>query len=446
MIVKAEGFGAPPACNLFRIADNRAFCSRERSRFCALESPVLPTIEVPLAGGNVLPASKMTRLELRASFSLASIFALRMLGLFLILPVFAIEAAKLPGGDDPALIGLTMGIYGLTQAMLQFLYGLASDRIGRKRVIVFGLVLFAAGSFLAALAPTLTWLAIGRALQGAGAVSAAVTALLADQTRDEVRTKSMALVGASIGLMFALSLVAAPILVAYIGLHGLFAMTGALALAGVAIVIWWVPPEPHDHKNLPRGRLVEVLRLAALLRMNFGVFVLHAVQLAMWMAIPAMLVQAGLAREHHWWVYLPAVLGSFVVMGGTLFRLEKRGYLRAVFLTAIGLMALVQVGLLLATAGASVAALAALLFVFFYGFNVLEASQPSMVSRMAPAHVRGAAMGVYNTLQSLGFFAGGVMGGWLMKHGGAQVLFSVCAGLMLLWLLVAWPMRAPKAG
>ena len=446
MIVKAEGFGARAACNLFRIADNRAFCKCVAARHCVLESPVLPTIEVPLAGGNVLPASKMTPVELRASFSLASIFALRMLGLFLILPVFAIEAAKLPGGDDPALIGLTMGIYGLTQAMLQFLYGLASDRIGRKRVIVFGLVLFAAGSFLAALAPTLTWLAIGRALQGAGAVSAAVTALLADQTRDEVRTKSMALVGASIGLMFALSLVAAPILVAYIGLHGLFAMTGALALAGVAIVIWWVPPEPHDHKNLPRGRLVEVLRLAALLRMNFGVFVLHAVQLAMWMAIPAMLVQAGLAREHHWWVYLPAVLGSFVVMGGTLFRLEKRGYLRAVFLTAIGLMALVQVGLLLATAGASVAALAALLFVFFYGFNVLEASQPSMVSRMAPAHVRGAAMGVYNTLQSLGFFAGGVMGGWLMKHGGASLLFSVCAGLMLLWLLVAWPMRAPKAG
>ena len=406
----------------------------------------MSTIEVPLVGGNVLPASKMTPTELRASFSLASIFALRMLGLFLILPVFAIEAGKMPGGDDPALIGLTMGLYGLTQAMLQFLYGLASDRIGRKRVIVFGLLLFAAGSFLAAWAPTLTWLAVGRALQGAGAVSAAVTALLADQTRDEVRTKSMALVGASIGLMFALSLVAAPILVAYIGLHGLFAMTGTLALAGVAIVIWWVPAEPIDHKNLPRGGLVEVLRLAALLRLNFGVFVLHAVQLAMWMAIPAMLVQAGLSRDHHWWVYLPAVLGSFVVMGGTLFRLEKRGYLRAVFLTAIGLMAVVQVGLLLATDGAGIAALAALLFVFFYGFNVLEASQPSMVSRMAPAHVRGAAMGVYNTLQSLGFFAGGVMGGWLMKHGGAPSLFTVCAGLMVLWLVVAWPMRAPKAG
>jgi MFS family permease len=388
----------------------------------------------------------MTPVELRASFSLASIFALRMLGLFLILPVFVIEAAKYPGGDDPALIGLTMGIYGLTQAMLQFLYGMASDRLGRKRVIIFGLLLFAVGSFVAALAPSLAWLAIGRAVQGAGAVSAAVTALLADQTRDEVRTKSMALVGASIGLMFALSLVAAPVLVAFVGLPGLFVLTGGLAVAGVAVVIWWVPPEPLKHKNLPRGGLMEVLRLPALLRLNFGVFVLHAVQLAMWMAVPAMLVQAGLAREHHWWVYLPAVLGSFVLMGGTLFQLERRGHLRAVFLTAIGLTALVQVGLLLLAAGTpSVAKLTALLFVFFFGFNVLEASQPSLVSRLAPVHTRGAAMGVYNTLQSLGFFAGGAMGGWLVKHVGAPGLFAVCAALMSLWLLLAWPMRAPKA-
>ncbi len=393
---------------------------------------------------KTVATSKMTPLELRASFSLASIFAMRMLGLFLILPVFAMEASKLPGGDDPALIGLTMGIYGLTQAMLQFLYGLASDRVGRKRVIVFGLFLFAAGSFLAAMAPTLGWLAVGRALQGAGAVSAAVTALLADQTRDEVRTKSMALVGASIGLMFALSLVAAPLLVSYTGLSGLFVLTGGLALLGIAVVIWWVPPEPRQHKNQPRGGLLEVLTLPALLRLNFGVFILHAVQLAMWMAVPLMLEKAGLSREHHWWVYLPAVLGSFVVMGGTLFQLEKRGYLRAVFLLSIGLTAAVQVGLLLSLGGAGIASMVGLLFVFFYGFNVLEASQPSMVSRMAPAHLRGAAMGVYNTLQSLGFFAGGVMGGWLMKHGGAQLLFAVCAALMFLWLLVAWPMRQPK--
>jgi MFS family permease len=409
-----------------------------------LEIPVLSIADASAEEKNAAVAGKMTALELRASFSLASIFALRMLGLFLILPVFAIEASKLPGGDDPALIGLTMGIYGLTQAMLQFLYGLASDRVGRKRVIVFGLVLFAAGSLLAAMAPTLVWRAVGRALQGAGAVSAAVTALLADQTRDEVRTKSMALVGASIGLMFALSLVAAPLLVAYTGLSGLFLLTGGLALLGIAVVIWWVPPEPQQHKNQPRGRLLEVLALPALLRLNFGVFILHAVQLAMWMAVPAMLVQAGLSRDHHWWVYLPAVLGSFVVMGGTLFQLEKRGYLRAVFLISIGLTATVQLGLLLSVGSAGIASMVGLLFVFFYGFNVLEASQPSMVSRMAPAQARGAAMGVYNTLQSLGFFAGGVMGGWLMKHGGAQLLFAVCAALMFLWLLVAWPMRQPK--
>jgi MFS family permease len=388
----------------------------------------------------------MTALELRASFSLASIFALRMLGLFLILPVFAIEAARYPGGDDAAMVGLTMGIYGLTQALLQFLYGLASDRVGRKPVIVFGLLVFAAGSLVAAWAPSLTWLAIGRAVQGAGAVSAAVTALLADQTRDVVRTKSMAMVGASIGLMFALSLVAAPVLAGWIGLVGIFALTGLLALLGVVAVIWWVPPEPLQHMNPPRGRLADVLHSAALLRLNFGVFVLHAVQLAMWLALPAMLVQAGLARQDHGQVYLPAVLGSFVVMGGSLFQLEKRGYLRAVFLVSIGLTALVQAGLW-AQVGASpsIALLGGLLFVFFYGFNVLEASQPSIVSRVAPPTSRGAAIGVYNTLQSLGFFAGGMGGGWLMKHGGANGLFAVCAGLMVLWLVVAWPMQAPVA-
>jgi len=292
-------------------------------------------------------------------------------------------------------------------------------------------------------------------LQGAGAVSAAVTALLADQTRDEVRTKAMALVGASIGLMFALSLVMAPLLVAYIGLSGLFGMTGTLAVAGVAVVLWWVPAEPVKHKNTPRGSLAEVLRHPALLRLNFGVFILHAVQLAMWVAVPTLLVQAGLSNDHHWQVYLPAVLASFVVMGMTLFPLEKRGYLRAVFLAAVALIALVQLGLMWVAAVApssssppllSVSALAVLLFVFFCGFNVLEASQPSMASRVAPPHSRGAALGVYNTLQSLGFFTGGVAGGWLVKHVGPQGLFAVCAGGMLLWLVVAWPMKAPTRG
>ncbi len=410
---------------------------------CVNPEIFLPEANAPLESASVSLSTRMTASELRASFSLASIFALRMLGLFLILPVFATEAARYPGGDDTAMVGLTMGIYGLTQALLQFLYGLASDRVGRKRVIVFGLLVFAVGGVVAALAPSLFWLAVGRAIQGAGAVSAAVTALLADLTRDEVRTKSMALVGASIGLMFALSLVAAPVLAASIGLVGIFALTAGLALLGVAAVLWWVPAEPQQHKNLPRGQLRDVLGSVALLRLNLGVFVLHAVQLAMWLALPAMLLQAGLQQDAHWQVYLPAVLGSFVVMGGSLFQMEKRGYLRAVFLSSIGVTALVQVGLWWQIGREpSLLLLGLLLFLFFYAFNVLEASQPSMVSRQAPANARGAAMGVYNTLQSLGFFAGGVGGGWLMKHGGAQGLFAVCAGLMLLWLALAWPMSA----
>ena len=386
----------------------------------------------------------MTPLELRSSLSLASIFALRMLGLFLVLPVFALEATKFPGGDDPARVGLAMGIYGLTQGLLQLPFGMASDRFGRKRVIVLGLLLFAAGSFMAAMADSLTGLMLGRSVQGAGAVSAAVTALLADQTRDVVRTKAMALVGSSIALMFALSLVLAPALAARVGLNGLFALTGSLALFGIAVVLWVVPAEPLQHKNQPRGKLSEVLSHAGLLRLNFGVFVLHAVQLAMWMAIPALLVQAGLDKAQHWWVYLPAVLGSFLVMGGSLFPLERRGYLRAVFLVAIGLIGLVQVGLYLLVDAPQISTLAALLFVFFCGFNVLEASQPSLASRLAPAHVRGSALGVYNTLQSLGFFVGGLAGGALLKIWGPHGLFLACGLAMLAWLLVAWTMQAPR--
>ncbi len=385
----------------------------------------------------------MTRTELRASGSLASIFALRMLGLFLVLPVFALEARKYPGGDDPVLIGLAMGIYGLTQGILQIPFGMASDRLGRKRVIIFGLLVFALGSLVAGGADTLMGVLAGRALQGAGAVSAAVTALLADLTRDTVRTKAMALVGASIGLMFALSLVVSPVIAAHIGLSGLFVLTAVLALLGTAMVVWGVPAEPVAHKDAARGGLRQVLSSPALLRLNIGVFVLHAVQLAMWVAIPAFLVQAGLGKDDHWQIYLPAVLGSFVLMGGV-FPLERRGYLRAVFLSAIALIALVQVALLWVSSGApSIACLAWLLFAFFCGFNVLEATQPSLVSRIAPASSRGAAMGVYNTLQSLGFFAGGVMGGQLVKSYGTQGLFLTCAALMVLWLVVAWPMVAP---
>ena len=388
----------------------------------------------------------MTADERRASASLASIFALRMLGLFLVLPVFALEAARLPGGDDPALVGLAMGLYGLTQAFLQVPLGMASDRWGRKPVILAGLAVFALGSALAAWAPSVHWLAAGRALQGAGAISAAVTAFLADVTRDSVRTKAMAIVGASIALMFALSLLVAPPLAALIGLGGLFSVTAALALAGMAVVAWVAPAEPARHVAAARGGLREVLRDPALLRLNLGVFVLHAVQLAMWMAVPALLVAAGLPAARHWQIYLPAVLVSLLVMGGLLFRLERQGYLRAVFLSAIGLLLLVQLGLWLASGAPSLGALAALLTLFFLGFNTLEASQPSLASRLAPAAHRGTAMGVYNTLQSLGFFAGGALGGWLIRAHGAAGIFAACAGLCLLWLALAWAMPAMKRG
>ncbi len=387
--------------------------------------------------------NRMTAGERRVSFSLASIFALRMLGLFLVLPVFALEARRYPGGDDAALVGLAMGVYGLTQALLQIPLGMASDRWGRKPVILLGLALFALGSGVAAWAPSVQWLVAGRAIQGAGAISAAVTAFLADVTRDSVRTKAMALVGISIALMFALSLVLAPVLAAQIGLSGIFGLTAALALTGMAVVAWIVPPEPAQQRDAGRGGLREVLAHAGLLRLDFGVFALHAVQLAMWMAVPAVLVQAGLAAGQHWQVYLPAVVLSFLMMGGVLFRLERKGHLRAVFLFSIALILLVQLGLLALGHQPSVWAAAALLCLFFTGFNMLEASQPSLVSRLAPAAHRGTALGVYNTLQSLGFFAGGAGGGWLIKNQGASAIFMACAVLTLLWLLLAWPMKAP---
>jgi predicted MFS family arabinose efflux permease len=258
-----------------------------------------------------------------------------------------------------------------------------------------------------------------------------------------VRTKAMALVGGSIGLMFAVALVAAPVLTAAVGLSGLFGLTCLLALAGVGVVLWWVPPEPDHLKNAPRGRLADVWAHPDLLRLNLGVFVLHTVQLSMWVAVPAMLVQAGLGKDRHWQVYLPAVVLSFVAMGG-LFALERKGHLRAALLGSIALVLGVQIGLgALAGSGAapSLWVLGPLMFVFFCGFNALEATQPSLVSRMAPPQVRGAALGSYNTLQSMGLFAGGALGGALVKFVGPTGLFMVTTVLMGLWLAVSWRLK-----
>lgn len=400
-------------------------------------------------------AHTMTPLERRASASLASLFALRVLGLFLVLPVFALEASRYPGGADAAQVGLAFGIYGLAQACLQIPFGLAADRWGRKPVIVFGLLLFALGSLWAAVATDLETLLMARALQGSGAISAAVTALLADLTRNTVRTKGIALVGVSISVMFVLSLVVAPGLNAVIGLPGLFALTAGLAGLGVVAVLWWVPRAPPLKQRVdPLNGLRAVLQNPQLLRLNFGVFSLHAIQLAMWMVIPDLLVRAGLIKVAHWQVYLPAVVGSLVVLGGVLFRLERRGYLRGALLTAVVCLLLAQVGFYAylhtgatATWGylSGLVIIGFLLFLFFIGFNAMEASQPSLVSKFVVPEHRGAALGVFNTAQSLGFFVGGAAGGWLLQNTSAPVVFATCAGWLLVWALFIRGLKPQQA-
>jgi MFS family permease len=376
---------------------------------------------------------------LRAGASLAGIFGLRMLGLFLILPVFAVHAPKLTGGDNQMLVGAALGAYGLAQAFLQVPFGMASDRLGRKPVIVAGLVIFALGSFFAASATDI-WMAIaGRTLQGAGAISSVVVALAADLTREQHRTKTMAMIGAMIGFSFALSLVAAPALYRVIGMGGLFVLTGVLSLAAIAVVAWLVP-EPARRARSPEGGGLRLALLdAQLVRLNFGIFALHAIQMAMFVVVPPLLVTAGLPLSEHWQLYLPVVLASFALMLPPVLHADRRNAARPVLLGAVALLAAVQAGL--AAAGASVVVLAALLLAFFAAFNVLEALIPSLVSRIAPEHARGAAIGVYNTTQTLGLFVGGVAGGWIAGRYGAAAVFGACALLTLAWLAVAIGMR-----
>ena len=383
---------------------------------------------------------KMTPAERRAGISLAAIFALRMLGLFLILPVFAVHARGMPGGDNTMLVGMAVGAYGLTQAFLQIPFGAASDRFGRKPVIVFGLLLFVVGSVVAALAADVQTVIVGRVLQGAGAISAAVTALAADLTRDQHRTKVMAMIGSSIGLVFALSMVAAPLLYALIGMSGLFWLTAVLAVAAIFTIVFIVPAAPPVPRAV--GRFSEVLGDGQLMRLNFGVFALHLMQTAMWVLVPAGLVRAGLPVVEHWKVYLPAVLLSFAVMVPAIIMAEKKGRMKQIFNSAIALLLLVQVGLYF-EGSAGMWPLAILLTLFFVAFNVLEATQPSWISKIAPPHAKGTALGIYNTLQSVGVFLGGALGGWLAQHVGAGSVSMLGGGLALAWLILAAGMKAP---
>ena len=385
--------------------------------------------------------SGMTQAERRAGMALALIFALRMLGLFLILPVFSVYASTLPGGDQHTLVGLAIGAYGLTQACLQIPFGMAADRWGRKPVITFGLILFLCGSVVAALATDMTWLIVGRLLQGAGAISAAVTALAADLTREAHRTKVMAMIGSSIGLVFAFSMVLAPWLFALIGMSGIFWLTGVLSIVAIIALYVVVPPAPVLPPVQPK-QFKAVLQNGALMRLNLGVFCLHLIQTTMWVLVPASLIRAGgLPVAAHWKVYLPAVLISFVIMVPAVIAAERKEKLKPVFNAAIFLLVLVQMGLY--GFGGSLAGLSVCLILFFVAFNILEATQPSWISRIAPANARATAMGVYNTLQSLGLFLGGSLGGFLAQHGGEPSVHLTCACLALVWFWVAFKMAAP---
>jgi MFS family permease len=381
--------------------------------------------------------------ELRAGAALAAIFGLRMLGLFLILPVFSVWARSIPGGSDLTLVGLALGAYGLTQALLQIPFGMASDRLGRKKVIVFGLLLFAAGSAIAGLAGNIYTTILGRCLQGGGAISAAVTALAADLTREQHRTKVMAMIGSSIGLVFAGSLVLAPLLYSWIGMSGIFLLTGALALGAIALVTLAVPEPPE--LVVPDGgvaRFRQVLGDPQLMRLNFGIFALHLAQMAMFVVVPGALVAAGgLPVPEHWKIYLPVVLASFVLMLPAIIAAEKRGRMMKVFVGAILLLLASQVGFLLG--GNSFTALVAMLLVFFVAFNILEASLPSLISRIAPPKSKGTALGIYNTTQSLGLFLGGSIGGALAQHVGSGAVFAFGAAVIGMWLALAVSMRPP---
>ncbi|HXV12137.1 MAG TPA: MFS transporter [Burkholderiales bacterium] len=388
----------------------------------------------------------MSPQEIRASASLASIFGLRMLGMFVILPVFAIYAEGLPGGDNLTLVGVAIGVYGLTQAILQIPFGWWSDRYGRKPVIFAGLAVFAIGSFVAALGIHIWVVILGRTLQGAGAISAAVMAMAADLTREQHRTKAMAIIGSTIGATFALSLVLAPWFNRMIGVPGIFVMTGVLVLIAIWVVYAVVPDAPEfPELHSSRGGMREffsVLRDAQLARLNYGIFTLHAVLMALFIAVPLELRAAGLPVDHHWEVYLPVMVGSFVLMVPAVLRTTRPERLRRIFIGAVATLLASQV--LLPWVSAGVWTIAAMLLVFFTAFNVLEAALPSLVTRTAPPGAKGVAIGVFTSLQFLGTFAGAAGGGYLYGRWGEMGIVVLDVLLLGLWLAIARGLQVPS--
>jgi len=393
-----------------------------------------------------LKQDSWSSLEKRAGVSLAAIYAVRMIGLFMILPVFSLYASEIAGAT-PTLIGLALGIYGLTQSLLQIPYGMLSDRFGRKPMIALGLIIFALGSLVAADADTIYEIIAGRALQGAGAVAAVLMALAADLSREEHRLKMMSFIGISIGFAFAISMVIGPILNQHIGLSGLFVFTAVLAMLALLILFFWVPnpQESIFHRDTQASPTLfkTVLADSQLLRLDLGIMVLHMVLMATFVAFPLMLQdQAGLASEDHWKLYLPVFLLSVAFMVPFIILAEAKRRMKSVFVGAIGVLLIAELSLFFG--GGSVWHLAFSMVAFFTAFNLLEASLPSLVSKMSPADRKGTAMGVYSSSQFLGAFIGGALGGMMDGEAGAKGVYLMCSFALLLWLLLAYTMKNPR--
>lgn len=392
------------------------------------------------------PASGMSSGERRASMSLAFIFALRMMGLFMIYPVFAVFAHQLHGAT-PTSIGLALGIYGLTQAMLQIPFGMMSDRIGRKPIIATGLILFIIGSIVAALSTSIHGVIIGRLLQGAGAVGSTILALNADLTRESQRTKAMAMIGMTIGLSFAVAVVIGPILNTWIGVPGIFWLTAVFGLMGLGVLGFAVPhpvrSTVHRDAEAVPALFKRVLTDGQLLRLDFGIFALHAILTATFLALPVALKDvADVNIRHQWIVYLPVLIVSVIGMVPLIIIAEKYRRMKPVYVGAIAAIALSQFSLM--ELHGSLWVVIPALIVFFTAFNLMEASLPSLISKVAPPSSKGTAMGVYSSSQFLGIFVGGSLGGWMQGQFGLEGVFALAGCIAVVWFGIAATMAAPS--